>query len=90
MDMNEVKADMQSGYETLKDYINSYNAIIAKEQNETAAAYEAGVLHGLLIANTIWLSSAAALNADPVEGIEEDPDHDIIAYTLDEIGPETI
>ena len=90
MDMNEVKADMQSGYETLKDYINSYNEIIAKEQKETAVAYEAGVLHGLLIANTIWLRSAAALNADPVEGIEEDPDRDIIAYTLDEIGPETI
>ena len=90
MDMNEVKADMQSGYETLKAYINSYNEIIAKEQNETAAAYEAGVLHGLLIANTIWLRSAAGINSDPDEDIEDDSDLDINAPTLAEIGPETI
>ena len=82
MDLNEIMEYLQFGYETLMDYINSYNALIAKEQNETAAAYEAGVLHGLLIAKTIWLRSTA--------GTEEDSDPDIDVPTLAEIGPETI
>ena len=89
MDMSEVKTDMQSGYETLMDYINSYNSIIAEEQNETAVVYEAGVLHGLLIANTIWLRSAAGINTGTAEVAEAASDRDIDMPALAEIGSET-